>query len=137
MDKRDNVYMFYRCDMDKSLAQTWMKILDEESIDKIKIECADGYYTYINQMLLLSNCRQIKRFFDNNDLPRIDPNEEMIITLPSIVSGQAFNSIVDFIYHGIAKVYLKDLQNFLDAAKFLEVNGLKDIEIAFEDQRFD
>ena len=96
---------------------TFKSIRKTEEYSDVTLACEDGQQIEAHRVVLASSCM----FF--RDLLKKNPHSHPLVFMRGI-KYLDLSAIIDFIYHGEAEVKKEDLENFLEVAGELSVQGM-------------
>ena len=109
---------------------TFKVLLSDQDFTDVTLVCDEDKQIKAHKVILSSSSLLLRRILLNN------PHQHPLIYLKGI-EDRILQSILQFMYLGQIEIAHEDLQQFIDTAKDLEVNGLIDVEYGNLDSKND
>ena len=100
---------------------TFKVLFSDQDFTDVTLVCNEDKQMKAHKVILSSSSLLLRRILLKN------PHQNPLIYLKG-VDYQNLQSIIQFMYLGQIEIAHEDLQQFIDTAKELEVNGLTDVE---------
>ena len=104
-------------DFQKNVANAFRNLREDKEFADMTLVCEDGNQIEVHKMVLSSSSPFFKTLLAKNKHPH------PLIYMRGIKSGD-LSAVVDFLYHGEAKVFEEDLDSFLAIAEEFQLMGL-------------
>ena len=104
-------------DFQKNVANAFRNLRKDNEFADLTLVCEDGNQIEVHKMVLSSSSPFFKTLLAKNKHPH------PMVYMRGIKSGD-LSAVVDFLYHGEAKVFEEDLDSFLTIAEEFQLMGL-------------
>ena len=104
-------------DFQKNVANAFRNLREDKEFADMTLVCEDGNQIEVHKMVLSSSSPFFKTLLARNKHPH------PLIYMRGVKSGD-LSVVVDFLYHGEAKVFEEDLDSFLAIAEEFQLMGL-------------
>ena len=104
-------------DFQKNVANAFRNLREDKEFADLTLVCEDGNQIEVHKMVLSSSSPFFKKLLAKNKHPH------PLIYMRGIKSGD-LSAVVDFLYHGEAKVFDEDLDSYLAIAEEFQLMGL-------------
>ena len=117
-------------DFKENITSSFRNLREDNDFTDVTLVCDEDKQIKAHKVLLSSSSLLLRRILLNN------PHQHPLIYLKGI-EDRILQSILQFMYLGQIEIAHEDLQQFIDTAKDLEVNGLIDVEYGNLDSKND
>ena len=104
-------------DFQKNVANAFRNLREDKEFADLTLVCEDGNQIEVHKVVLSSSSPFFKKLLAKNKHPH------PLIYMRGIKSGD-LSAVVDFLYHGEAKVFDEDLDSYLAIAEEFQLMGL-------------